>query len=655
MLVPMSLVGGHDPSPRHPRPQDLDPDPDPVPVEEYAALGDGSTAALVSRRGSVDWLCLPGFDSPACFARLLGDPGNGRWLLTVPAAHTVTRRYLAESFVLETTYVADGGTAVVTETMPTGDDRADLVRQITCRDGSVEVLHEWVVRFGYGSIRPWVHRIRDMKGEEAVRAVAGPDSLLLRGDRLPHAEDGRHVDRFTLAAGETVELTTTWVSSWADVPPRRRLGVTTAAAIDRTTHTWGEWAASQRYDGPYRDAVVRSLLVLRLLTDEETGGIVAAATTSLPEELGGARQWDYRFCWLRDAAMTLEALLEQGFRDEATKWRDWLLRAVAGDPDDLQIMYRVDGGRDMPERVLEHLSGYAGSRPVRVGNAAVEQVQNDVLGEVMCALDLARQAGIQESAASWAMQRHLVDGLLDRWRHPDRGIWEVRGEPQHFVHSKVMAWTAVDRAIAAVERDGLRGPVERWRAERDAIRDDVLAHGWHAGRGTFVQSYGAEHTDAALLQIAQVGFLPPDDPRVRSTVAAVRADLEVAPGLLRRYPTSRTDDGVPGGENAFVACSFWLADALARGGDTDAAREVLDVLVALANDVGLLSEQVDHASGHQLGNTPQALSHLALVRAVHSYDLAVRGVPRTLRGGEPAVRQAETVPRSSGSHGAPRR
>lgn len=598
---------------------DRDDDPAPVPIEEYAVLGDGATAALVSRRGSIDWMCLPAFDSAACFARLLGTPDNGRWLLTVRGATSVTRRYLDDSFVLETTYETPTGSAVALEAMPLNDGRSDIVRRLECTRGQVEVEHEWIVRFGYGAIEPWVHHVTDPDGADTIRAIAGPDSLLLRGDRLPKAHDHRHSDRFTLREGEAVELALTWTRSWDSVPPR----LTIPDRLDETRIDWGLWARSCAYQGSYREVVVRSLLVLRMLTDQETGGIVAAATTSLPEDFGGSRNWDYRYCWLRDAAMTLEALLEHGYEDEASDWRGWLLRAVAGSSADLQIMYRVDGGRELPERELDHLAGYAGSRPVRVGNAAVGQMQNDVLGEVMCALEQAREAGVAETDDSWALQRHLVDHLLGHWREPDRGIWEVRGDPQHFTHSKVMAWAAVDRAVRAAERYGLDAPTDRWRTERDAIHADVLENGWDAERETFVQSYGSSHTDAALLQLAQVGFLPPDDPRIRSTVRAIRAELEMAPGLLRRYRTEHTDDGVPGDEHAFLACSFWLADALARVDDVDASTEVLDILTGLANDVGLLAEQYDPVGRRMAGNMPQALSHLALVRAVHSHDLAV--------------------------------
>jgi len=603
-------------------------DPFPVPISEYAVLGDGRTAALVSRHGSVDWLCLPSFDSAACFARLLGSTEHGRWLLTVEDATRAERQYVGDSFVLETTYTAPTGTAVVHEAMPLGDGRSDLVRRLECTEGEVSVLHEWVVRFGYGAVEPWVRHVTDEDGNDAIRAVAGPDALVLRGDRLPAPSDHRHRDRFTLRAGESVELALTWSRSWDPIPPR----LTIADRIDSTRIAWGLWARSSTYEGSYREAVIRSLLVLRLLTDAETGGIVAAVTTSLPEDFGGERNWDYRYCWLRDAAMTLEALLEHGYRDEATGWRDWLLRAVAGDPADLQIMYRLDGGRELPERVLTHLPGYAGARPVRIGNAAVGQVQNDVLGEVMSALGLARDAGLDETEDSWSLQRHLVEELLQHWREPDRGIWEVRGDPQHFTHSKIMAWAAVDRAVRAATRHRLPAPVARWEAQRDAIRADVLAHGWDDELQTFVQFYGAKHTDAALLQLLQVGFLPPDDPRARSTVAAIRRELEVAPGLLRRYPVARTDDGVAGDENVFLACSFWLADALARTDDVEGSTQVLDVLVGLANDLGLLAEQYDHENHRMAGNVPQALSHLALVRAVHSHDLALeRRARATLR------------------------
>jgi GH15 family glucan-1,4-alpha-glucosidase len=607
----------------------------PTPIGEYAVLGDRRTAALVGRTGSIDWMCLPSFDSPASFAALLGTPDNGRWLLTVPDATEVTRQYLGDSFVLETTYVSPTGRAVVVECMPMADDRADLVRRVEVREGTVTFEHEWIVRFGYGAIKPWVSRTKDPDGNAAIRAIAGPDSLLLRGDRLPRASDGTHRDDFTLSAGETAEFVVTWTSSWAPVPPR--LGI--VERIDRTRKDWEKWSRHRKHRGSHAEAVDRSLLVLRLLTDEETGGIVAAATTSLPEEMGGVRNWDYRYCWLRDAAMTLEALLEYGYREEANEWRSWLLRAVAGSPGDLQIMYGIDGRRDLPERELTHLPGYGGSRPVRIGNAAVDQVQHDVLGEVMCALALARDAGLKDRGPSWALQRALVDDLADHWREPDRGIWEVRGDLQHFTHSKVMAWAALDRAVRAVEVHGLEGPVERWRTERDAIREDVLTHGFDRERNTFVQAYGASNTDASLLQMVQVGFLPADDPRFVGTVEAIRAELEVSDGLVHRYHTQATDDGLAGSEHPFLACSFWLADALARMGDTDESGRLLERLIGLSNDLGLLAEEYDVEGQRMMGNVPQALSHLALVRAVFSHDEAIR---RRLEGEEAAERAEDT-------------
>lgn len=591
------------------------------PIEDYAVLGDGHTAALVSRHGSVDWLCLPRFDSDACFAALVGTPEHGRWSLTVPDAE-VHRAYRPDSFVLETRYRSATGEAVLTDAMPVADQRSDLVRRVVCTSGEVVLEHEWTVRFGHGALVPWVARARDADGRDMIRATAGPDSLVLRGDRLPHADGPRHTDRFTLRAGESVELSCTWVPSWRPVPPR----LTITDRVDETALMWGRWARACTYAGAYREAVVRSLLVLRLLTDVTTGGVVAAVTTSLPETPGGERNWDYRYCWLRDAALTLVALLEQGYRREAERWRDWLVRAVAGSPSDVQPVYRLDGGRRIPESHLDHLPGYAGSRPVRLGNAAVGQVQHDVLGGVMTALALARDHGMAETADTWSLQRHLVDALARTWREPDRGIWEVRGTPRPFTHSRILAWAALDQAVRGAEDHGLPAPLERWRRVRGEIHADVLAHGWSARRGTFVQFYGAQHTDAALLQMLQVGFLPPDDGRALGTIAAIREELEVAPGLLLRYRTAETDDGMTGEESPFLACSFWLADALARTGDVRAATEVLDAVVPLANDVGLLAEEYDPVTARLVGNVPQALSHLALVRAAHRHDLAVREV-----------------------------
>ncbi len=590
-----------------------------TPISDYAVLGDGRSAALVSRSGSVDWLCLPDFDSPACFAALLGTPEHGRWLLTVQDATEVTRAYDGDSFVLRTTYRTPTGTARVTDAMPTADGRADLVRRLEVLEGEVVVEHEWVVRFGYGKVAPWVSRIADPAspfGPEALRAVAGPDALVLRGTRLPSSDphQRRHRDVFTASAGEVVDLALTWSRSWLPVPEPLEVG----DRFERTAHLWEGWAEGARYDGPHRDSVTRSLLVLRLLTHTATGGIVAAATTSLPEDFGGERNWDYRFSWLRDAAMTVEALLASGFRDEIAAWRDWLMRAIAGDPADLQIMYGIDGRRDLPESELDHLPGYAGSRPVRIGNAAVSQVQNDVLGEVMCALDVARDAGLPETANSWAVQRHLLDDLVEHWRRPDRGIWEVRGPEREFVHSRVMSWAALDRGVRAVEVHGHDGPVEVWRRTRDEIHAEVLERGWDPELGSFVQYYGAHHVDAALLQMLQVGFLPADDERVRATVRRIQRDLGVEGGLILRYSTEATADGLRGEEHPFLVCCFWLADALARIGEVDEAVALFDRLVATRNDVGLMAEEFDPRGGVMAGNFPQAFSHLGLIQAAHS-------------------------------------
>ncbi|MEP7763135.1 glycoside hydrolase family 15 protein [Sanguibacter sp. 25GB23B1] len=595
----------------------------PTPIAEYAVLGDGQSCALVSRRGSVDWLCLPHFDSPACFAALLGTPENGRWLLTVPDAETVERRYLGDSFVLETTYTSPTGVARITDAMPVGDGRADLVRRVEVLSGTVTVEHEWIVRFGYGAIVPWVHRVDGPDGTDgettSIRATAGPDSLLLRGDRLPVASDHRHRDMITAAAGEVITLSCTWSPSWCPAPSR----LSVSERIADTLALWEEWSGRCAYSGRYRDALVRSLLVLRLLTSSTTGGIVAAATTSLPEDFGGERNWDYRFCWLRDAAMALEALVESGYAEESAAWRAWLLRAVAGSPEDLQIMYSVDGSRDLPERELDHLPGYAGSRPVRVGNGAVDQMQNDVLGEVMCALDMAREAGLPQDDDSWALQRALVEELVTHWDQPDRGIWEVRGPQRDFVHSRVMSWAALDRAVRAIEVHGRTGPVDHWRTVRDTIRDEVLAKGWSSELGSFVQYYGAEHTDASLLQMAQVGFIDPQDERFVSTVRTIQRTLGGEGGFIHRYSTEESDDGLSGHEAPFLVCTFWMVDALARMGEIEEATALMDTTVASANDVGLMAEQYDPRFERMAGNFPQAFSHLGLVRAVHSIDRAV--------------------------------
>ncbi|MGH3507515.1 MAG: glycoside hydrolase family 15 protein [Nocardioidaceae bacterium] len=583
----------------------------PLRIEDYAVLGDNGTCALVGLDGSVDWLCLPRFDSPACFAALLGNPRNGRWLLGPVEEARTTRRYVGDTFVLETRHETDSGVVTVTDLMPVGDGRADLVRRVEGIEGIVEMRHEWIVRLSYGKVRPWVFRRTDEAGDEVVSAIAGPDNLVLRGKRLPHASDGRHVDEFDIKAGETLTFSTTWFKSHHTIIPEM---LDVDARLEETKRRWERWTNTSTYTGRYEDAVRRSLLVLRLLTHGGTGGIVAAPTTSLPEDFGGTRNWDYRYCWLRDAALTLEALLSAGFHHETRLWRDWLLRAIAGDPADLQIMYAVDGARELPERELEHLAGYEGSRPVRVGNGAVVQRQTDVLGEVMAALEQARVDGVEESWDSWRLQRALVEDLADDWRDPDNGLWEIRGPLRHFTHSRLMVWVAFDRAVRAVERHGLDGPVDKWRRLRDEVRAEILDRGYNAERGCFVQHYETAEVDAALLVIPAVGFLPGDDQRVLGTIRAVERDL-MHDGLVHRYRTETGVDGLPSGEYPFLACSFWLVTAYAYAGRMDEAHAMMGRLVGLANDVGLLAEEFDPVSRRMAGNFPQAFSHLALVGA----------------------------------------
>jgi GH15 family glucan-1,4-alpha-glucosidase len=586
-----------------------------TPIEDYAVIGDMATCALVSRDGSVDWLCLPRFDSPSSFTAILGTPEHGRWLLGPQGEASTTRRYVGDSFVLETTHVTDGGVVRVTDAMPTGDDRADIVRIVEGVSGTVRMEHEWVVRFGYGKVVPWVSRQVDHGGTRAeiISAVAGPDMLVLRGDRLPKAGDGRHHDVFDVSAGEKVAFSTTWFPSHLPVPGALPVAMT----LETSQEQWQEWADRCPYAGPHRDAVIRSVLVLRLLTHSGTGGIVAAPTTSLPEDFGGERNWDYRYCWLRDASLTLEALLGSGFLEETALWRRWLIRAVAGDPQDMQIMYAVDGGRELPERELDHLPGYAGSRPVRIGNGAVTQRQTDVLGEVMMALAEGRKLGLGESQQSWRIQRALVEELAERWSEPDNGLWEIRGPLRHFTHSRVMVWAAFDRAISGVEDHGLPGPVERWRALRDEVRQEVLGKGFDSGRNTFTQHYDTTEVDASLLLIPICGFLPADDPRVLGTIAAIEADL-MRGGFLMRYRTQSGVDGLSGEEHPFLACSFWLVQAYAMAGMRQQADALMTRLVGLVNDVGLLAEEYDPEHRRMVGNFPQAFSHLALIGAAHA-------------------------------------
>jgi GH15 family glucan-1,4-alpha-glucosidase len=594
--------------------------PEHTPIEDYAAIGDGHTVALVARTGSIDWLCVPRFDSPSCFSRLLGDPDGSRWLLTaVDEEATVERRYVEDTNVLETTYTTSTGSVRITDLMPTGDRRADLVRRVECLEGRVQLRHELVIRFDYGRIRPWVHRDR-AGGAEAIIAVAGPDKVVLTGPRLPRATDGRHEDEFEVAAGDRLDFVLTWVPSHRPAPEPMDVD----SRLQHTLEEQRTWAVDCEYEGPFEEHVIRSLLTLHGLTHEDTGGIVAAATTSLPEDFGGERNWDYRFSWLRDAALTVEAIVGTNRADRAAPWRDWLLRAVAGDPEDLQVMYTVDGGRHLPEVELDHLAGYAGSRPVRIGNAAVEQRQTDVVGEVLAALAAARDAGLAETRDSWSLQRSLIGHLEETWQLPDRGLWEIRGPERHFTHSRVMVWVAFDRMVQAVERHGLDGPVDRWRDLRQQVCDEVLSKGVDAKRGCFTQHYDTSEVDASLLLLPAVGFVRADDPRMVATIDAIESDL-MRDGLLLRYRTSSGVDGLEGDEHPFLACSFWLVSAYALGGRVDDATALMQRLVGLTNDVGLLSEEYDVDSRRMAGNFPQAYSHLALVQAARALADAQRG------------------------------
>jgi GH15 family glucan-1,4-alpha-glucosidase len=580
-------------------------------IEDYALIGDEQTAALVGTDGSVDWLCLPRFDSAACFAKLLGDEDNGYWRIAPVGADRCTRRaYRPDTLVLDTEWETERGAVRVTDLMPQRDRAPDLVRVVEGLDGEVTLHSVLKLRFDYGSIIPWVRR---SDGHRV--AVAGPDSTWLRSEpevRSWGEDFGTHAE-FTVRKGEKVAFVLTWHPSHEPRPPL----VDPYEALRHSVEDWRAWVSRCRYDGPYRDAVVRSLITLKALTYAPTGGIVAAATTSLPEEPGGVRNWDYRYCWLRDSTLTLGALLAAGYQEEAEAWRNWLLRAVAGDPADLQIMYGLAGERRLPEYELPWLSGFAGSTPVRIGNGAVKQLQLDVYGEVMDSLSLARISGLSAQPDVWALQTALMDFLRTHWRQPDEGLWEVRGRRRQFVHSKVMVWVAADRAVRTLERHPeLDGDLDGWRALRDEVHREVCEKGYDPERNTFTQSYGSRELDAALLLIPRVGFLPPDDPRVIGTIDAVRKELDHG-GFLRRYSTADSDqaeiDGLPGSEGTFLVCSFWLADALHMTGRTKEARELFERLVGLTNDVGLLSEEFDPVTGRQLGNFPQAFSHIGLV------------------------------------------
>lgn len=582
-------------------------------IEDYALLSNCRTTALVSNGGSIDWLCLPRLDSASVFAALLGDETHGRWELRPTDRDAVsTRRYDGDTFVLVTRWQSGDAVAEVHDFMPVGPDpeaeilRTDLVRRVVGIRGEMSFTQHLTLRFDYARAMPWLRQTGTPEAPCLV-AMAGPDAVAVRGAALASV-DHEHRGEVAVWAGETRDLHLTWFPSYREVP--EPLDVERAHA--ETTAWWREWAGRIAHDGPHRDEVVRSLLILRALSNHETGGIAAAATMGLPEEIGGERNWDYRYVWLRDAALTLEALVGHGFLHLADAWRTWLLRAVAGDPGDLQIMYGPAGERDIAERELDHLPGFEGSRPVRLGNGASTQYQADVVGEVIVTLSAARAAGVPESPFSWALERQLLRFASEQIERRDQGLWEIRGEARFFTHSRVMIWAAFDRAVRAVEEDGLDGPVERWRELRDRMRDEIDTRG--VVDGHFVQHYETDEVDASLLLLPQVGFCAPDDARMRATVARIEQTL-MHDGLVHRYRTTTGVDGLSGTEGAFLACSFWLVEQYACTGRIDEAEALMQRLCGLANDVGMLSEEYDVAAGRQLGNTPQAFSHLALVRA----------------------------------------
>ena len=572
-------------------------------IEQYALVGDTQTAALIADDGSIDWLCTPRFDSGACFAALLGTEQNGRWLLAPAAGGRASRRaYRPGTLVLETEFETDEGAVRIIDFMPIRGKSVDLVRIVEGVRGRVPMRMELIVRFDYGSIVPWVRAVDD-----TLRAIAGPDALVLRTPVATRGADLTTQAEFIVSEGDTVPFVLAWFPSHQEPPA----ALDATRALSRTTNWWKRWSARTTYEGDWAEMVNRSVITLKALTYAPTGGIVAAPTTSLPEWPGSVRNWDYRFCWLRDATFTLYALMSAGYVEEAKAWREWLLRAVAGAPAKLQIMYGPAGEHRLTELELDWLTGYEQSAPVRVGNAASDQFQLDVYGEVADAMFQARAAGVGGDGSSWEMYKSVLEFLEDAWHRPDEGIWEVRGPRQHFTHSKVMAWVAFDRAVKVVEEFGYDG-TDTWRASRDAIHAEVCARGYDADRGAFVQAYGSQLLDASLLMIPLVGFLPATDERVRSTVAAIRRELTVD-GFVQRYATGHVEDGLPPGEGVFLPCSFWLADNLALMGQTGEARALFERLVGLANDVGLLSEEYDPKAKRFLGNFPQAFTHVALV------------------------------------------
>jgi GH15 family glucan-1,4-alpha-glucosidase len=595
-------------------------------IEDYALIGDCETAALVGRGGSIDWLCWPRFDSAACFAALLGSEDNGRWLIeTCDRAPRLSRRYREQTLILETEIETGDGAATIIDFMPPREKSSDVVRLVYGRRGELAMQTELVVRFDYGSMVPWVTRLED----GALRAVKGPDMVVLRTQVPLYGEKFKTVGKFRIAAGQVIPFVLTYGASHLSPPPC----IDPFEALDRTEAFWWNWASRARPTSQWSDPIIRSLLTLKSLTHRPTGAIVASPTTSLPERLKGQRNWDYRFCWLRDATFTLLTLMNAGYFEDAMAWRQWLLRAVAGDANRVQIMYGVTGEHRLPEWEVPWLDGFGGAKPVRAGNAAAQQLQIDVFGEVMDAIYHGRRGKLTVDDNGWNLQRSLVEHLQTIWEQPDHGIWEIRGDRQCFTHSRVMAWVAFDRAVRTIEQFHTDGPVERWRALRDEIHDEVCRLGFDPDVGAFVQAYGSTHLDASALLIPLVGFLPPQDVRIRSTVEAIQRHL-LLDGLVMRYDTAARVDGLPPGEGIFLPCSFWLADNLLLLGRRQEALALFERLLSLRNDVGLLSEEYDPRSKRLLGNFPQALSHIALVNTAYQL-ISAAFHSRHIRSGNP--------------------
>jgi GH15 family glucan-1,4-alpha-glucosidase len=605
-------------------------------IEDYALIGDCESAALVARDGSIDWLCWPRFDSDACFAALLGTSEHGRFRIapeTEPVK--ITRRYRPHTLILETCFETADGAVTLIDFMPIRGRNPDCVRIVVGERGSVKMCAELVLRFGYGAVVPWVRKL----GDGALRAIAGPDMVVLRTPVHLRGENMRTVGAFTVSEGDRVPFVLSYGPSHLPIPE----AFAADAALQDTESFWNAWSRKGRHEGEWSNAICRSLITLKALTYAPTGGMVAAPTTSLPERIGGNRNWDYRFCWVRDATLTLLALMNAGYFEEAQAWRDWLTRAVAGRPEQLEVMYGVAGERRLTEWEVSWLPGYENSSPVRIGNAAHSQLQLDVFGEVMDTLHQGRRGGLPASESGWDVQIALLDHLETIWREPDHGIWEVRTEPQHFTYSKAMVWVAFDRAVKSAEMFGLPGDVQRWRHVRDEVCADVTAHGWSDQRSSFVRTYGGSDLDASLLLLAPVGFLKPDDPRYRATVEAIERDL-VVDGLVLRYDSLKARDGLPAGEGAFLACSFWLADAYLLLGRRDDAEMLFKRLVGLANDVGLLSEEYDPRAKRHLGNFPQAFSHVALINTAFNLTRAEKPAEQRSELPKGTAKAAEAAP-----------